>query len=102
MAERGAESLKVQLEADMTKVVDALNAVTDVQDWALTLARRRWRVSDGEELQEYIHRLESGLIVVYRWMRLLRRRLPTVRIARLLDYHEEAGPSKEDSGTAAV
>ena len=99
---RGDDSLRTQLEADMARVLDAMHALSDLQEWSLTLARRRWRVADGEEFQGYVHRLELGLMVVHRWMRMLRKTLPTLRIAGLLGYNRtEEEPPKEDSESAA-
>ena len=94
---RGDESVKAQLEADLGRVADAWYALGDLQEWGLQLARRRWRVADGEEFQECIHRIEAGLVVVHRWIQVLRRHASTLRVARLDSTDQEREPTKEDS-----
>lgn len=93
---RGDESIKVQIESDIVLILDARRALRQMQEWSWTLARRRWRTADGEEFQGYIHRIESGLIVVHRWMVLLRRVFP-FRIVGTQQENKDNEPTKRNS-----
>ena len=95
---RGDESVKRQVETDLAASVDAWRALVKLQEWSLVLAGRRWRAADGETFQGYIQRVESGLAVVHRWMRLLRRWLPTLDIETLLEIDQKK-PAKRDSAS---
>lgn len=92
---RGDESIKIQLETDLAAILDAQHALIEVQEWSWTLARRRWRTSDGEELQGYIQRLSSGLEAVHRWMRMLRSMMSAGGIDQLVRDLDQ--PAKENS-----
>ena len=96
---RGDDSVKVQLETDVAAILDAKTALADMQEWSWMLARRRWRTADGESFQMYIQRVQLGLSVVHRWMRLLRLILPQLRIEQLItDSTLDEEPTKEHSG----
>ena len=96
---RGDETVKLLLETDMARVLDAMRAVSEIQEWSLDLARRRWRMADAEELGAHLQRVEGGLIVVHRWVGLLRRVLP--QFIREHGLGDRGEPAKETSESAA-
>lgn len=93
---RGDESVKRQLEADIAVILDARWAVREMQEWSIDLARRRWRASDGETFQAYLHRVDAGLGVVHRWMVQLRR-MVGVRVVHSTTQQQTQEPPKENS-----